>query len=91
MPLSYNYYWPNAEGEPIIQFEYVMCLGQALSLIDGNSYFFGYMERYIDTVNNTASMIFYFCSNTPHTHPDLPSCSRYVMCFPLDNRDIPTL
>ena len=84
MSISTNYYWPYVEGEPIIPFEYIGYLGRQHDMNDGNSFYFGNVERYTDLNSNTVSIIMYFCSNTPHTHADRPSCSRFVMCFQLD-------
>ena len=82
---SETYYWPYDEGEPIQRYEFVLCLGQALTLPDGNSFLFGAMERFFDVDNNSVCMIFYICSTTSHTHTDRPSCSRLVMTFHLAN------
>ena len=76
-----SFYWPYAEGEIIERFETVACLGQNVTLSDGNTYYFGNVERHIDYTDNTTTMVYYFCSNTPHSHPDLPSCSRIVMFY----------
>ena len=93
MPIYYTFYWPYAEDEQIEHFEYIMCLGHALTLNDENSYYFGNVERFIDPSDNSVSMIFYFCRDSYHTHPGQPSCSRYVMCFPMDtfDTDVPVL
>ena len=88
MTFSHNFsngYWPYVEGEPIEHYEYVMCLDRTLTLTDGNSYYFGDMELCTDTIDNVVSEVYYICSDIPHTHLDLPSCSRFVMCYPLNN------
>ena len=81
MPVNCNYYWPYAIGEPIVRYEYVYHIDKTLPMTDGNYFHFGDVETYTDTVNNIVSMIFYFCSNAPHSHPDQPSCCRFVMSF----------
>ena len=88
---SFNYYWPYAVDEPVLHFQYFTCLGRTLSLSDGNTYFFGNVEAHKEDSSENVSLIYYFCSLEPHTHPDLPSCSRFVVCYLPDSNNIMTL
>ena len=88
MSLSYNYYWPYAENETVVHYDYFTCLGRTLHLVDGNSFYFGNVEKSTNPTDNSISMIYYFCSNFPHTHTDVPSCSRLVLCYPAGSSDI---
>ena len=85
MTASYNYYWPYAANEPIVHYQYFTCLGRTLQLSDGSSYYFGNVEVYNNPTDQSVSMIYYFCSTEPHTHPNLPSCSRFITCYPPGN------
>ena len=82
-----NYYWPYVEGEPIEHYEHILSLDRVLTLTDGNSFYFGDLEIYTDEIDNIIEMVYYICSETPHTHSDLPSCSRLVMCFQISARN----
>ena len=87
MSLSYNYYWPYAVNEEIVRYTYFTCLARTLVLPDGSTYFFGNVEIYENPIDHTISMIYYFCCTEPHTHQNLPSCSRFVLCFPPEVND----
>ena len=82
MSASFNYYWPYAADEPIERYDHFTCIGKILQLTDGSCYYFGNVEVYTNPNDNSVSFIYYFCSNEPHTHSNLPSCSRLVVCYP---------
>ena len=81
MSFTHNYYWPYVEGEPIVHYDFVACLDRPITLLDGGTFYFGDVETHTDVINDVVSMIFYVCANTSHSHPDLPSCTRLVMCY----------
>ena len=82
-----NGFWPYEEDVPIVHYEHFLNYDQTITLSEGNTYHCGKIERIVDIANEAVLLIYYICSTTPHTHTELPSCNRFIMCLQRHGRE----